>query len=128
MLVVNGVSKRYGHQTILVDIHFTINPGECVGLIGPNGCGKTTLMRIITGEEQPDEGSISYMKKDLRIGYLKQVLDLSSIRSIGEFLQPYSTQIEQVETELAHVSHLMGAAEGEDYRQFEEQYDVLLQE
>jgi ATP-binding cassette subfamily F protein 3 len=128
MLVVSGVSRRYGQQMILEDIHFTVNAGECVGLIGPNGCGKTTLMRIIAGEEQPDEGSISYMIKNPRIGYLKQVLGLPSNCLIGEFLQPHSAQVEQVEIEIARVSHLMGAAKGEDYRQLEEKYDALLQQ
>jgi ATPase subunit of ABC transporter with duplicated ATPase domains len=50
MLQLLGVSKTYITQTVLADISIIVNAGERVGLIGPNGCGKTTLLKIITGQ------------------------------------------------------------------------------
>ena len=44
--------KRYGAQTAVEDIHFSVSPGEIVGLIGHNGSGKTTTMRMLTGQEK----------------------------------------------------------------------------
>jgi ATP-binding cassette subfamily F protein 3 len=127
MLIVSGISKRYGHQTILEGIHFTVNAGECVGLIGPNGCGKTTLIRMIAGEEQPDEGSISLIKKNLCIGVLRQDLTFPQEHSIGKILYPPSDQADQIESEIARVAQSMAAAEPEHYRQLEREYDRLLQ-
>ncbi len=73
MLTVNHVSKSFADQPILKDISFVVNPGERVGLIGPNGCGKTTLLRIIADEEQPDRGSV-FIDPQTRRGYLRQGL------------------------------------------------------
>jgi ATP-binding cassette subfamily F protein 3 len=127
MLIVSGVSKRYGHQTILEGIHFTVNAGECVGLIGPNGCGKTTLIRIIAGEEQPDEGSISFIKNNLPKGVLRQDLSFPLEHSIGEILYPQTEQAEQIELEITRVAQSMATAKPAHYRQLEREYDQLLQ-
>jgi ATPase subunit of ABC transporter with duplicated ATPase domains len=56
---------------LFVDASFQLNPGEKVGLVGPSGAGKTTLFRMVVGEETPDEGAVSVPKK-LTIGYFRQ--------------------------------------------------------
>ncbi len=58
MLSAHHLTKSYGIQTVLQDITFSISAGDRIGLIGPNGCGKTTLMRILAGQEQPDSGVV----------------------------------------------------------------------
>ena len=75
MLTAHHLSKAYGFQPLFQDVSFSINPGECVGLIGPNGSGKTTLLRILAGEEQPDSGHVA-LPNDVRLGYLPQGLEL----------------------------------------------------
>lgn len=60
MLKVEGLVKKYGNRTILKDVEFTVNPGERVCIIGRNGCGKTTLMQILSGALKPNGGSVSF--------------------------------------------------------------------
>jgi ATPase subunit of ABC transporter with duplicated ATPase domains len=75
------ISKQYGRQLLFVDASFQLNPGEKVGLVGPNGSGKTTMFRMIVGEETADEGEVSVPKK-LTIGYFRQDVEEMSGRSV----------------------------------------------
>ena len=74
MIVFSNVAKQHGKQILFTDISFQVNPGEKAGLVGPNGCGKSTLFRLIAGMEQPDEGSVSVPGK-MRIAYFRQEVD-----------------------------------------------------
>lgn len=65
------VSKAYGSQVLLKSVHLRIGDRDRIGLVGANGSGKTTMLRLIASLESPDEGAIQ-MKKNLRIGYLPQ--------------------------------------------------------
>jgi ATP-binding cassette subfamily F protein 3 len=71
MIQVSNLNKAYGLQTVFDGAGFTINPGERVGLVGRNGHGKTTLFRMILGQEHPDSGTIS-IPNDYRLGHLSQ--------------------------------------------------------
>ncbi|HEX8949151.1 MAG TPA: ATP-binding cassette domain-containing protein, partial [Dissulfurispiraceae bacterium] len=71
MIQVGNLSKAYGQQVIFDEVGFTINAGERVGLVGRNGHGKTTLFRMILGEEHPDEGVIG-IPNGYTIGHLSQ--------------------------------------------------------
>ncbi|MCC6904381.1 MAG: ABC-F family ATP-binding cassette domain-containing protein [Anaerolineae bacterium] len=71
MLQVKGVSKAYGSEAVLHSVTFNVNPGERAALVGPNGCGKTTLLRIIAGEESADAGAVS-RPRESTLGYLPQ--------------------------------------------------------
>src|SRR5690349_8895483 len=75
MLSIHNLHKNYGIQPVLKNINFSINTGERIGLIGPNGTGKTTLMKILAGIEVPDSGNVSLTRPGLRIGYLAQGMD-----------------------------------------------------
>jgi len=74
VIVFSNVAKQHGKQILFTDISFQVNPGEKAGLVGPNGCGKSTLFRLIAGMEQPDEGSVSVPGK-MRIAYFRQEVD-----------------------------------------------------
>ncbi len=58
LLEVSGLTKRFGGLVAVKDMHFTINPGEILGLIGPNGSGKSTVMKLIMGIERPNAGVV----------------------------------------------------------------------
>ena len=76
MIKVIGISKSFGAQNLFEDVSINFNKGERVGLVGRNGHGKTTLLRMITGEEAPDSGEIS-RPRDYSPGYLRQHIDMS---------------------------------------------------
>lgn len=59
MITIEHVSKQYGKQTVLHDLSVTLNNGMIYGLVGPNGCGKTTLMRCICGFTRPTSGTVT---------------------------------------------------------------------
>ena len=64
MIQVSNLGKRYGKKTVLQEISFTAQCGECVAVVGRNGCGKTTLMQILAGVLKPDGGEIRYFGKE----------------------------------------------------------------
>jgi ATP-binding cassette subfamily F protein 3 len=71
MFQITGLSKSFGGRVLFRDVAWSLNAGDRVGLVGPNGVGKTTLLRILAGEESSDEGAIA-RPKDFRLGYLAQ--------------------------------------------------------
>ena len=60
-VLLDGVSKSYGKQTVVSDVSFDIQPGECVVLVGHNGAGKTTLMKLMLGLTRPTSGKIEVL-------------------------------------------------------------------
>ncbi len=74
MLQVNNLTKGYGDQILLDKVSFVVNPGEKIGLIGRNGHGKTTLFRMLMGEEKPDDGEWTAPNR-YKIGVLSQYFD-----------------------------------------------------
>src|SRR6185436_14204067 len=77
MIALTQICKQYGRRILLVDASFQLNPGEKVGLVGPNGSGKTTIFRMITGEESADAGEVSVPKR-VTVGYFRQ--DVEAMR------------------------------------------------
>jgi ATP-binding cassette subfamily F protein 3 len=83
MIKVTNVTKSYGGQKLFDDASFSVNAKERVGLVGRNGHGKTTLFRMIIGEEQPDTGGIA-IPKNYRIGHLSQHLNFTKASILEE--------------------------------------------
>ena len=71
MLQVNGITKSYGPTTVKKDVSFLVNPGEKVALVGPNGSGKSTILNIVSGDLEPDSGSVN-IRSNLRLCFLRQ--------------------------------------------------------
>jgi len=81
MLRLDGVSKRHGSQILYVDGSMSVFAGEKVGLVGPNGSGKTTIFRLMTSQETPDEGQV-ITDKGVTIGYFSQDVGEMAGRSV----------------------------------------------
>ncbi len=93
-----GLKKHMGDKLLIEDLTFTIPPGAIVGVIGPNGAGKSTLFRMITGAEQPDEGTIT----------LGNTVQLSYVDQSRDALDPNKTAWEEISggSEVIHLGDL----------------------
>ena len=85
ILNINDVSLSFGDKTILNNISFLINEGDKCALIGDNGTGKSSLLKLITGEYTKDSGEITF-KKDISIGYVAQNQDFESQKTSAAFI------------------------------------------
>ena len=127
MLSIHHLYKTYGIQPILQDISFSISNSERIGLIGPNGCGKTTLMRILAGFEQPDSGIVTSTGSGqrLRIGYLAQGMDFEPGQTIQSTLGLATVSPAELETEIASLASALAVDPNNSHIQ--SRYDTVLQ-
>jgi ATPase subunit of ABC transporter with duplicated ATPase domains len=106
MISLSRISKHYGRRALLVDASFQLNPGEKVGLVGPNGSGKTTIFRLIAGEELPDDGEVN-VPKGLSVGYFRQDAGEMSGRIVLEEAIAGSGRLGALHHELAELEHAL---------------------
>ncbi|MEA4929614.1 MAG: ABC-F family ATP-binding cassette domain-containing protein [Candidatus Limiplasma sp.] len=130
LISVQNLEKGFGAHAVLRDVTFSLQKGEKMGLVGVNGCGKTTLMRLMTGQMQPDGGQI-HRNRELRIGYLAQTDDIAltdtvwgAMMRVFEAVIAVEQRLRQLEEELARHS---GDAEAAlrlsaEYQRLTEQY------
>ena len=83
LLSANEIRLTYGYQTLLDGVTLAVAAGEKVGMVGRNGCGKTSLLKILTGQNQADSGDIA-LRRALRVGYLPQEFEIDPGLSVGE--------------------------------------------
>ncbi len=102
----SNVTKSYGGTDILRGISFQLNPNERVGLVGRNGAGKTTVFRIITGQESADSGEVVRMN-GLRIGLLEQHVEFGTAETVHTAALSAFSEIHDIEAEMRRLEHLM---------------------
>src|ERR1043165_443664 len=83
MISVNSVTVSFGGYNLFDNISFLINPTDRIGLAGKNGAGKSTMLKLIAGEQSPTKGEIS-LPRDIKIGYLPQDMIHQHGRSVFE--------------------------------------------
>ena len=94
MLKVEQVSKKYGKKTVLNKISFELEKGNCFGLLGSNGAGKSTIIRIILGILSKNEGKVTYnnkevSRKNVNFGFPREFVNGSKIKKIQDVAQIY---------------------------------------
>ena len=117
MLTAHHLTKTYGIQPILEDISFSIAGNARLGLIGPNNSGKTTLMRILAGLEQPDSGAVVSTRPNLRVGYLAQGMEFAPEQTIQSSLSLDTVSESALEAEIASLASALASNPGDSHVQ-----------
>ena len=124
ILSCNHISKSYGVETILNDCSFFINDNEKAAIVGNNGAGKSTIMKIIMGELSPDDGNV-IIGKDKTIGYLAQYQDLGSDTTIYEEVKSVKQNLIDMEQKLLGYEKEMAKVSGDELSKLIETYTNL---
>ena len=119
----SDVYKSYGTQDVLRGLSMQVNPGEHVGLVGRNGSGKTTMFRLIGGEEPADKGEV-IRARGVRLGFLAQHIHFEPGTTVHESALAAFGHLQQIEHEMHELEHRMAEA-GEDLEAVLERYSDL---
>lgn len=120
------VYKSYGTQDVLRGLSLQINPNEKVGLVGRNGAGKSTVFRLIGGEESADTGDV-VKARDAKLGFLAQHVEFEGDLTVHEAALSAFERLQKIETEMRHLEEKM-ADGGDDLSETLEKYAELQHE
>ena len=128
ILSAQHIAKSFGVNAVLRDVSLTVQQGDRIGLVGVNGCGKSTLMRILAGLDAQDGGEISLVR-GLRIGYLAQQNMVTSGETVWNELQKVYEQVFAMEKKLRELEDEMAHAhtDAQRFAQLSADYDRLTQ-
>ncbi|WP_103072042.1 ABC-F family ATP-binding cassette domain-containing protein [Aquimarina sediminis] len=121
MLNIHNLSISFGGEYLFEEISFRLNAGDRVGLIGKNGAGKSTMLKILSKEQEPDSGQIA-MDKEVKIGFLKQDIDFIQGRSVLDEAYEAFIEIKKIERDIDAINTQL--AERTDYES--EGYNQLI--
>src|SRR5438105_14214919 len=102
LLAVRSLFKAYGAINVLNDVSFVINDGDRVGIVGPNGVGKSTLLKILVGQEEVDAGTFSFVPS-IEVGYLPQITPDFSARTILDLILASFGNLRLLEERMRHI-------------------------
>jgi ATPase subunit of ABC transporter with duplicated ATPase domains len=85
-IVARNLSFAHGPEVVLADVSLTVASGHRIGVVGPNGVGKSTLLRLLTGDLEPERGTVACVPADVRVGHLTQELDVRSGERIADVI------------------------------------------
>ncbi len=124
MISVEGLKVEFGVKPLFADVNFVINPRDRIALVGKNGAGKSTMLKILCGQQVPTAGNV-VIPNDCTIGYLPQVMKLQDNTTVREEAQKafahiadLKARVEQLERQLSERTDY----ESEDYMQLVERY------
>ena len=124
-LSLNNVEKYFGANRVLKNITFEVNKGERIGIVGRNGCGKSSVLKLIYGTENLDNGSIS-IRRGASIGYLEQIHGFEEGSTVREILNIAFDELSMLERKMKSLESIM-SDEREDISRLLSQYSELQQ-
>lgn len=124
LVTARNLAKSYGAIRVLSDISFVINAHDRVGIVGPNGVGKSTLLRLLTGQEETDSGTCSYAPA-VTYGYLPQATPEFAGSTIDDLIQESVGNLRQLEQRMRQLESLMSNASEEQLPALLEEYSIV---
>lgn len=122
MISVENLKVEFNATALFANVNFVINKKECIALVGKNGAGKSTMLKILAGQQHPTAGAVS-LPKDTTIGYLPQVMLFNDNRTVKEEVRQAFDHITDIQTTLVAIRKEMD--ERTDYES--ESYNELLE-
>jgi ATPase subunit of ABC transporter with duplicated ATPase domains len=110
VLVARHLSLSHGAQPVLDDVSLTVHARDRIGVVGPNGIGKSTLLRVLAGLEEPDAGTVDRSPRSLTVGLLTQEIDAEGEETLDAYLAR-QTGVARAEAELDRATDALGADE-----------------
>jgi ATP-binding cassette subfamily F protein 3 len=127
IITLQDIHKAFGPEVVLDQLNLQLHAGEKVGMVGANGSGKTTILRLITGQMTPDMGRV-IRQKSLRIGYLPQEASFSGQRTVLEEMHAGVENLLKLQEAIHNASHEMERLTGPELQTKMRQYDRLCHE
>ncbi len=134
MLNIHQLSVSFQGEYLFESISYRLNAGDRVGLVGKNGAGKSTMLKVLAGDLEPSEGQLA-KTKDLQIGFLRQDIDFEAGRSVLEEAYQAFTKIKALERQQEEINHQLATRtdyESEEYHELmvavnevQQQYEML---
>lgn len=128
ILDINKLGQDFGYGQLFEDVSFSLNEGESISIVGPNGCGKSTMLKMIAGLEKINKGTVS-IKKDARVAYLDQTgSSIKDSRSVYEVVKDAFAELKSMEKEINRLQGLMESDLDEtEYNRVLERYCNLVE-
>ena len=122
MISIQGLKVEFGSQVLFENISYVVNKRDKIALVGKNGAGKTTMLRIITGEQQPTSGTVA-RQADITIGYLPQQMQIHDTLTVKQEAARAFEHLQQMDAAIDHMNQQL--AERTDYDS--EDYQELIE-
>ena len=103
MISIQGLKVEFGSQVLFENISFVVNKRDKIALVGKNGAGKTTMLRIITGEQQPTGGTVA-RQADITIGYLPQQMRIEDSLTVKQEAARAFEHLQQMDAAIEHMN------------------------
>jgi ATP-binding cassette subfamily F protein 3 len=127
LISINELRVDFGGTNLFHDVSFIINKRDRIALVGKNGAGKTTMLRILSGEQSPSSGSVA-LPRNITIGYLPQVMKHVDGRTVFQEAEQAFEHIHEMEQRLNSLNNALATRtdyESESYHELIEEYTHL---
>ena len=119
VLSVQAVAKRFGERLVFSDVSFRLAHGDRVGLVGPNGVGKTTLLRVAAGFDSADAGNVA-LARGTRIGFMEQEILFKTAGTVDEHARGAAAHLRELEAEMHELEPRLGTGDQELLERYSE--------